>query len=87
MPGILEETARVRLHLHCDKFEVNASLPHELIMTAFLHDDSIIKTSDDVSIANRGQTMRCHNGGLAFSGLKGENLIFEYMNNYMKNIQ
>lgn len=76
MPEILEENARVRLYLHCDKFEVNASLPHELIMTAFLHNDSIIKTRNDISITNRGQTMRYHNGGPAFSGLKGEKAHF-----------
>lgn len=76
MPEILEETARVRLYLHCDKFEVNASLPHELIMTAFLYNDSIIKTCDDISITNRGQTMRYHNGGPAFPGLKGEKSHF-----------
>lgn len=76
MPEILEETARVRLYLHCDKFEVNASLPHELIMTAFLHNNSIIKTRDDISITNRGQTMRYHNGGPAFPGLKGEKAHF-----------
>ena len=76
MPEILGENARVRLYLHCDKFEVNASLPHELIMIAFLHNDSIIKTSDDISITNRGQTMRYHNGGLAFPGLKGEKAHF-----------
>ena len=74
MPEILEETAR--LYLHCDKFEVNASLPHELIVIAFLHNDSIIKTSDDISITNRGQTMRYHNGGPAFSGLKGKKISF-----------
>ena len=76
MPEILEENARVRLYLHCDKFEVNASLPHELIMTAFLHNDSIIKTRDEISITNRGETMRYHNGGPAFSGLKGEKAHF-----------
>ena len=76
MPEILEENARVRLYLHCDKFEVNASLPHELIMIAFLHNDSIIKTRDEISITNRGETMRYHNGGPAFSGLKGEKAHF-----------
>lgn len=72
MPGILEETARVRLHLHCDKFEVNASFPHELIMTAFLHDDSIIKTSNDASIANRDR--RCAITMVVRLWPKGENL-------------
>lgn len=45
-------------------------------MTSFFHNDSIIKTSNDISITNGRQTMSDHNGGPAFSGLKREKFGF-----------
>lgn len=57
-------------YLHTDKLEVQPFFLHQFPVASLLHNDSILKPSDDICISDCRQSVCNHNGGPAFSGLK-----------------
>lgn len=59
-------------YLHVNQLEVQPFLLHQFAVAALLHDDSIFEACDDICISDCRQSVSNHNGGPAFSGLKGK---------------
>lgn len=57
-------------YLHVNKSEVDPFLLYQLTVASLLHDDAILKPSDDICIPDSWQSVSYHDGGPAFSGLK-----------------
>ena len=64
-------------YLHVNKLEVHPLLLHQLLVVSLLHNDAILKPSNDICISDSGQSMGYYDGGPAFSGLKGRTGVMQ----------